>query len=131
MSLLKGGGTATLVDSVGVEKVMFPAGIAFFAAGHATGIQAPRVPYTFALDQSYPNPFNPTTMITWQLSAVSSVELAVYDMLGREVAVLVRGVQQPGAYHTEFNGTRLASGVYVYRLSAGSYVSSRKMLLVR
>ncbi len=85
----------------------------------------------FALDQNFPNPFNPTTGIRYQVSAASHVKLAVYDILGREVAVLVNEQKQPGAYEVRFDGSRLASGIYVYRLTAGSTVLSRKMALLR
>ena len=68
--------------------------------------------------QNYPNPFNPTTGVRYQVSEVSYVRLAVYDLLGREVAVLVNERKAPGKYELRFDGSSLASGVYVYRLTA-------------
>jgi hypothetical protein len=88
-------------------------------------------PSTFVLLQNYPNPFNPTTVIRYQLSAVSDVRLVVYDMLGREVAVLVNERKAPGSYSAHLNASGFASGVYLYRLTAGTFSETRKMALVR
>ncbi|MCL4511104.1 MAG: T9SS type A sorting domain-containing protein [Bacteroidetes bacterium] len=84
----------------------------------ATGIKEESVPEKFYLNQNYPNPFNPTTAIGYQLSAVSHVTLKVYDMLGREVATLVDGQQNPGVYKVTFDGGKYSSGVYFYRIVA-------------
>jgi hypothetical protein len=89
------------------------------------------LPSTPQLLQNYPNPFNPTTAIRYQLSAVSDVKLVVYDILGREVAELVNERKAPGSYEVRFDATGLASGIYLYRLTAGSFVRVRKMVLVR
>jgi hypothetical protein len=96
---------------------------------------------TFSLDQNYPNPFNPTTRISYSVGRVvalsgsegpaSNVRLAVYDLLGREVKVLVNEKKQPGDYEVQFDGAGLASGVYFYRLSSGDRVGVRRMLLLR
>jgi hypothetical protein len=88
-------------------------------------------PMTFTLDQNYPDPFNPTTAVSYQLSAASEVKLAVYDILGREVAVLVNERKAPGRYEATFDASRLASGVYIYRLTAGQNGASRKMILLK
>ncbi len=95
------------------------------------GRQSAAVPSSFSLDQNYPNPFNPTTVVSFQLPVVSKVRLVVYDILGREVATLVNETKQPGTYTLNFDGSALASGVYIYRLNAGQYVQCRKMLLVK
>jgi hypothetical protein len=89
------------------------------------------VPGDFALRQNYPNPFNPTTMINYQLPAASDVKLVVYDMLGREVAVLVNERETPGSYEVKFDASGLSSGAYFYRLHAGDFVQTRKLLLTR
>lgn len=91
------------------------------------------VPAAFALEQNYPNPFNPSTVIRFSLpdGINGMVELRMYDMLGREVATLVNDRLQAGNYRIEVNGAHLASGVYVYRLKAGSMVAVRKMMLVK
>jgi hypothetical protein len=89
------------------------------------------VPRTFELSQNYPNPFNPSTVISYQLPVVSEVSLKVYDLLGREVATLVNQRQEAGRYQVVFDASRLASGVYFYRLQAGAFVETRKMMVVR
>jgi hypothetical protein len=95
------------------------------------GEPRPAVPAEFALEQNYPNPFNPSTSIRFQLAEQGWVTLAVYDLLGREIAVLVDGQKPAGIYAVEFDARTLASGMYVYRLSAGSFTQARKMMLVR
>jgi hypothetical protein len=89
------------------------------------------IPVRFALEQNFPNPFNPTTVVSYQLPAVSDVRLVVYDLLGREVAVLVNEKKAPGTYEVRFDAAGLASGTYIYRLEAGSSVQARKMVLVK
>jgi hypothetical protein len=89
------------------------------------------LPLVFGLEQNYPNPFNPKSEIGFQVSDFSMVTLKVYDLLGREVATLVNEVLHPGTYLRTFDASGLASGVYVYRLSAGPNVASRKMLLTK
>ncbi len=88
----------------------------------------------FALEQNYPNPFNPSTVIGYRVEGMGDrvwVTLKVYDILGREVATLVNEVKQPGAYTVPFEGSNLASGVYFYRLSAGNFVQTKKLILLR
>jgi hypothetical protein len=89
------------------------------------------LPTHFTLDQNYPNPFNPTTVISGEWTVISDVRLVVYDVLGREVAVLASGRYPPGRYSFTFDGANMASGVYFYRLMAGLYSAERKMVLVR
>jgi len=86
---------------------------------------------TYRLEQNYPNPFNPTTNITYVLPKTENVSLKVYDVLGREVATLVNEVKPAGAYTVPFNASNLASGVYFYKLQAGSFVQTKKMMLVK
>jgi photosystem II stability/assembly factor-like uncharacterized protein len=89
------------------------------------------MPSHFMLDQNYPNPFNPKTVVNSQLPVASNVKLIVYDVLGREVAVLVNERRAAGSYRDTFDGSGLASGVYFYRLQAGSFVDTKKLLLIR
>jgi cyclomaltodextrinase / maltogenic alpha-amylase / neopullulanase len=89
------------------------------------------LPGTYRLDQNYPNPFNPATVIGYELPAASHVRLEVYDVLGRSVATLVNAEQPPGRYTVPFDGRALASGMYVYRLQAGSRSIAKKMLIVK
>lgn len=93
--------------------------------------QSPELPTSFALYQNFPNPFNPTTMISYQLPANSLVSLKVYDILGREVATLVNGRQSAGSHSVKFDTGNLASGVYFYRLQAGSFVQTKKMVVMK
>lgn len=90
------------------------------------------VPTEFALQQNYPNPFNPSTNINFALPQASKVTLTVYDMLGRKVATLINGEQLQAANHSvKFDASALASGMYIYRIEAGSFVSTRKMMLIK
>ncbi len=89
------------------------------------------VPTAFSLEQNYPNPFNPSTVISGQLTVDCRLKLVVYDLLGREVAVLANGRYPAGRYSFAFDGTGLASGVYFYRLTAGTFAEVRKMALLR
>ena len=90
------------------------------------------IPTKTELSQNYPNPFNPTTVINYSLSNPAKVSLKIYDILGREVRTLVNEKQTIGNYKVNFNASGLASGVYFYRLVAGSdVVSVKKMILLR
>jgi len=89
------------------------------------------VPTVYKLNQNYPNPFNPSTVISWQLPISSHVLLKVYDILGNEVATLVNENKEVGYYETNFDGSELASGMYIYRLVAENYISTKKMLLIK
>lgn len=88
-------------------------------------------PYSYSLTQNYPNPFNPSTMIQYTIADAQKVELKVFDILGREVQTLVNDIQNPGSYNVMFNAQNLSSGVYFYRLTAGSFSDIRKMTLVK
>ncbi len=90
-----------------------------------------RIPRTPFLSQNYPNPFNPTTRIDYSISKRGYVSLAVYNVLGQKIATLFSGVEVPGDYTATFDGSRFASGVYFYRLQAGSSVLTRKLVLVK
>lgn len=97
-----------------------------------TGLDATSsLPEQFVLYQNYPNPFNPTTSIMYELPTSSFVSLEVFDVLGRKVAELVHGEQAAGRRVVRFDASHLASGVYVYRLTASRYIEARRMLLIR
>jgi Secretion system C-terminal sorting domain len=91
----------------------------------------PKTPTDFLLGQNYPNPFNPSTVINYQLPQQTKVRLQVFDMLGRVVADLVNDVKPAGAHQATFNASSLASGTYFYRLQAGTFVQTKKMVLVK
>ncbi len=89
------------------------------------------VPRSFSLGQNYPNPFNPGTTIEYTLPAAAHVTLQVFDVLGREVATLVDGTETAGVKSVRFDASRLSSGVYYYRIAAGSFNGAKQMLLLR
>lgn len=89
------------------------------------------VPTNFVLGQNYPNPFNPTTTINYQLPTVKHVTLKLFDILGREVAKLVNEVQVAGFKSVKWDASGVASGVYLYRLQAGEFVETKKLLVLR
>jgi 5-hydroxyisourate hydrolase-like protein (transthyretin family) len=83
------------------------------------------------LFQNYPNPFNPQTIIGYQISQAGFVSLKVYDITGREVATLVNESQSQGRYEVLFNGSNLASGVYLYKLQVGDFSQMKKFVLMK
>ena len=89
------------------------------------------VPLEFALAQNYPNPFNPSTLIYYSLPVESFVTLSVYDLMGREVASLVSEVKKAGTYEIEFNAANLASGTYIYKITAGNFIETRKLMVLK
>ncbi len=105
----------------------------------AADAEKDNVPANYSLSQNYPDPFNPSTAISYQLSAFSHVTLAVYDLFGSEVAELVNEDQQAGTYKVEFDASKLSSGVYFYQLkavpqngeSAGEFIETKKLLLLK
>ena len=102
------------------------------------GIQSinSNIPDKFSLSQNYPNPFNPTTNIKYQIAKNSFVTLKVYDILGKEITTLVNEKLQPGEYEVQFPNVQVAnvqlpSGVYFYKLVAGDFSETRKMILLK
>jgi hypothetical protein len=127
------GATATGGDQYWIDRIMLKKMSVTTVQGSGRA-----VPSVFALLQNYPNPFNPKTGIRFQVPGVSDVRLSVYDILGREVAVLVNERKAAGTHEVPFDATGLASGVYIYRLTAslpagqaGSFTATRLMSLVR
>jgi flagellar hook assembly protein FlgD len=94
------------------------------------------IPGSFTLGQNYPNPFNPTTTISFSLPQRSNVRLDIYDILGKQVATLINETRAAGNWNIEWNGLdrygrHIASGVYFYRLEAGSFMSVKKMVMLK
>jgi hypothetical protein len=85
----------------------------------------------YKLSQNYPDPFNPSTKIVYRIPKSGIVRLVVYDILGREVAVLVNQFQQPDEYRIDWNASNFPSGVYFYKLQAGDFVQTKKMILIK
>lgn len=111
---------------IGMDNVRLYSGVG------ATGVEKPKTtPTSFTLSQNYPNPFNPVTNISYTLKGQNRVRLSVYDVIGREVAVLVDGLQNTGTYTVMFSGADLPSGIYLYRLQTADEIITRKMALVK
>ena len=89
------------------------------------------LPKEFSVLQNYPNPFNPSTVIRFQIASNNFVKLVIYDVLGREVAKLVNQQMQPGSYSVDWDASNYSSGVYFYKLEAGDYTQTRKMVLIK
>jgi hypothetical protein len=104
-----------------------------------TGVDADEtLPTVFSLSQNYPNPFNPTTNLKFAVPQNSNVKIVVYDIVGREVATLVNGSYAPGFYSAPFDGSKFASGMYVYRMTSRAsngdvqlFTNSRKLMLLK
>ncbi len=94
-------------------------------------ITSNKSPAVFSLEQNFPNPFNPSTKIVFSLTASRQVSLVVYNVLGQKVEELVHSKMHPGSYTVTFDGSRLSSGVYFYRLIAGDFMATKKMLLLK
>jgi M6 family metalloprotease-like protein len=122
---LPGGLRITNVGSIG-ETISFTLEPAISVGDESTDL-----PKTFSLAQNYPNPFNPSTIIKYELPTTSNIRLSVCDLLGREVTVLLNERREAGAHEVKFDASALSSGMYFYRLQAGEFVQTRKLLLVR
>ena len=109
------------VDDIGVFIYTIPTEI----SGDAESV------FAFSLGQNYPNPFNPSTKIKYSIPALGFVNLKVYDMLGNEVATLVNEEKPAGGYAVEFDASGLSSGIYFYKLQAGNYLDTKKMLMLK
>jgi hypothetical protein len=105
----------------------------FYASGGVVGVEEDHVglPERAYLHQNYPNPFNPTTTIRYELPIRAYVTLKVYNVLGEEVAILVDEVEEAGFRSVRFDATGLASGMYLYRIRAGNFVMTRKLLVLK
>jgi hypothetical protein len=101
--------------------------------GNPIGIQSisSEVPDKFSLYQNYPNPFNPSTKIEFSVPSAGIVKLKVFDFLGREISTPINERLNTGTYSFDFDGSGLASGVYLYQLSSGEYLQTRKMILIK
>ncbi len=121
------------VSSAG-QYVYFAAGSRVLRLELSTiGIPDPHseIPRRFALTQNYPNPFNPITKISYSLPTKTSVKISLFDIVGKEVAVLENTVQNPGKHEVSFNASNLSSGIYFYKIVASDFVETKKMILVK
>jgi len=135
-----GYGKDTLVHIGRVEFDVIPStGLPFWASGVQgpckPEVSVPResetIPSPFSVSQNYPNPFNPSTTIGYSLPERSEAKLTVFNTLGQHVATLVQGETEAGYHEVRFDGSGLSSGVYFYRMQAGDFVQTRKLLLLK
>jgi hypothetical protein len=119
-------------ESASVQKVIYY-GIEQFSlrAGKKLMHIGQEIPNAYSIEQNYPNPFNPSTVIAFAIPSDGNVSVKVYDMVGREVASLVSGYCTAGRYEIAFDGTRLPSGIYIYRIQSGAFSAVKKMQLVK
>lgn len=125
--------TVSVADALGQAKDTLKSAIDGLVKIVAAGVDAVNGnnPKAYVLGQNYPNPFNPTTEITYQIPAAGYVSLKVYDMLGREVALLINENKNAGYYNITLNAGNLPSGVYFYKMSSGNYSSVKKFVLMK
>ena len=97
----------------------------------SVNIRGKRVPETFALSQNYPNPFNPATTISFDLPSRSLVSLTIFNLLGKEVLSVVSGELEAGSYTRQWNAKDVPSGLYFYRLQAGNFIQTKKLILLK
>jgi hypothetical protein len=90
-----------------------------------------RIPRVFALEQNYPNPFNPSTKIEYSLPKPETVKIEVYNIIGQKIQTLLNKPMPAGYHEVEFNGQSLSSGIYLYRIEAGSWQDVKKMVLLK
>lgn len=109
-----------------VDKVIFPV-----MTAEAKNEDKGKVPQIYSLSQNYPNPFNPVTNISYSLPESRNVKIRIFDMLGNEIVTLVNEYKSPGYYSIQFDGSKFPSGIYIYRMEAGEYISSKKLILIK
>lgn len=111
-----------------IKQIDFNGSFTYYQLSESVEVGVPQV---FELAQNFPNPFNPATSIKYSIANETAVKLIVFNSIGQEVGVLVNESQQPGVYTVNFDGSSLSSGVYFYKLTAGDFVSTRKMLMIK
>jgi len=126
------GGTVNTTENYVEANNVHEVGIFTFADPDSiTNVNTEGLVNEFKLAQNYPNPFNPSTTISWQSPVGSHQTIKIYDLLGNEIAILVDEYKHAGTYNIEFNASRFASGVYLYRLQANDFVATKKLLLIK
>ena len=129
--------SSQIVDSISKKYVMFDVvpdeGDILISKSTSTSVNANNKSILLRpiLMQNYPNPFNPKTKINYTIKKESYVTIKVYDLYGREIVVLVNEEKSPGNYEVEFNGSNLSSGVYFYKIRAGNFINTKKLILMK
>jgi hypothetical protein len=111
-----------------IKQIDYNGTYTYYELGSSVEVLTPGV---FALEQNYPNPFNPTTKIDYSIAQATNVQLVIFNSIGEEIAVLVNEMQQPGRYTISFNAAAFSSGVYFYKITAGNFISVRKMVIMK
>jgi hypothetical protein len=124
----KDAGLSTGIYFYRLKQIDYNGTFTYYALGSSVEISTPEV---FDLAQNYPNPFNPATKIEYSVAEATDVQLVIYNSIGQEVKVLVNEMQQPGRYTVSFDASELSSGIYLYKLVAGEFVSVKKMTLIK
>jgi hypothetical protein len=120
------------IDEFNNKWIVHPNAISVFNEDGVTSVREEhQLPNAFKLQQNFPNPFNPSTSIQYELNSRQFVTLKVYDVLGNEVAILINEEKPAGIYEVKFNGTGLPSGIYFYRLQTESFIETKKMVLLK
>ena len=127
LGYLSDSSTVTLLSGQNINPLNFSLTSPYVGISKTENI----IPDSYALYQNYPNPFNPNTIIRFQVKDTRFVTLKIYDILGREIITLVNEKLKPGIYNVNFNGSALSSGVYFYKIVAGDYKETKKMLLIK
>ena len=123
----------SLIGSVGSSNNMNLIGFWYTTEGFVTDIQEEQnpLPTEYFLSQNYPNPFNPATKIQYGVKERIDIKIVIFNAIGEEILLLLKELKEPGSYEIEFNASTLPSGVYFYRLQAGDFVQTRKMILLK
>jgi enterochelin esterase-like enzyme len=125
----------SLVEGAGHDWTVWKHGLYYFSQlifeKSTTNIEQEEIPASFNLSQNYPNPFNPVTKINYSLPQTSFIKIKVFDLLGREISTLVQEQKSAGSHVVIFDGSSLGSGVYIYRMEAGDFMDTKKLLLMK
>ena len=125
---------AIIIDEYGNKIIGTFTGLVFYNEGGVVNVDKDMdisIPDEYMLSQNYPNPFNPSTIISYQLPEDSQVQIKIYDIMGREIIELVNEYKRAGYYKINFNAVSLSTGIYLYKINAGKFSNTRKMLLVK
>jgi hypothetical protein len=123
--------SVTFTDANHGWAVGYGGTILHYGGGLWTAPSETHLPARFALEQNYPNPFNPTTTIGYEVKTTGLVSVKVFDLLGRNVGTLVRGIQPAGQYSVSWNAENLPSGMYFCRMKAAGFAQTRKLMLLK
>jgi len=121
------------LNSVTLLKILCENIRAFYEQNFPIGINqvSTEIPREYKLMQNYPNPFNPATNVKYQIAKTGFVSIKIYDVLGKEIEILINDKQDAGTYELTFDGSKLASGIYFYKISVGDFTQTRKMILLK